>query len=70
MMILIKSKLNVPLSPKPGSIADQIHAWMEDALKPPINIIASANPTGKDKPVIKKVSEINFDQIVTCVPIA
>ena len=42
----------------------------EDALKPPINIIASANPTGKGKHAIKKVSEINFDQIVTCVPIA
>ena len=69
-MTLTKSKLNVPLSPKPGSIADQIHAWMEDALKPPISTIAFVNPTGKDKPVIKKVSEINFDQIVTCVPIA
>ena len=67
-MILTKiSKLSVPLSTKPESIANQIHAWREGALKPPISIIASANPTGKDKPVIKKVSEINFDHIVTCV---
>ena len=49
------------LSPKPGSSADQIHALREDALKPATNIIASVNPTGKDKHVMKKVSEINFD---------
>ena len=54
-----KSKLNVPLSPKPGSIANQIHAWREDALKPQTNIIVSVNQTGRDKIVIKKVSEIN-----------
>ena len=34
---------------------------MENALKPATNIIASVNPTGKDKHVMKKVSEINFD---------
>jgi hypothetical protein len=68
MVVLTKSKLSVPLSPKPGSIANQIHAWMvEDALKPQISIIAFVNPTGKDKHAIKKVSEINFDQIITCV---
>ena len=58
---LTKSKWNVPLSPKPGSSANQIHALREDALKPATNIIASVNPTGKDKHVMKKVSEINFD---------
>ena len=49
------------LSPKPGSSADQIHALREDALKPATNIIASVNPTGEDKNVIKQVSEVKFD---------
>ena len=56
---MAKSKWNVLISPKPRSIANQIHAWREDALKPQTNIIVSVNQTGRDKSVMKKVSENN-----------